>query len=148
MSTEICTNVRFLPQEMQELGKRIRLIRKNTDNCTQAEFAAKYGVSARSLSYIESGDRMPSTEFLYRLRKNNHNLNDLLAPILPEDSNKSEKSVSPTEAELRIKLLSDIFHLPLTAEDMATFTEYCASPATIKVIIQSVLRANKGASVK
>jgi hypothetical protein len=91
---------------------------------------------------------MPSTEFLYRLRKNNHNLNDLLAPILPQEGDQSEKNVSPTEAELRIKLLSDIFHLPLSAEDMATFTEYCASPSTIKVIIQSVLRANKGSNVK
>lgn len=148
MSTEICTIVRFSSHEMRIIGKRIRTLRRNVDNCTQAEFAAKYGVSARVISYIESGDRAPNAELLYRLRKNNHNLNDILAPIDPEEGIELENIASLTEAEVRTKLLADVFNLPLTAEDVDIFAAYCASEPTIKMIIQSVLRANKGDKMK
>jgi transcriptional regulator with XRE-family HTH domain len=69
MSIEICNSVRFGAQEMHVIGERICNIRQIVDNCTQAEFAAKYGVSVRVISDIENGNHAPSAEFLYQLRK-------------------------------------------------------------------------------
>ena len=148
MSTEICNSVRFNAQEMRVIGERICNIRQIVDNCTQAEFAAKYGVSVRVISDIESGNHAPSAELLYQLRKNNHDLNSILAPIHAEKGGGAVKVVLPTETEFHTKLLSNLFKVPLTAEDMEVFADYCVASPIKKMFVQAALASNEGDKMK
>jgi transcriptional regulator with XRE-family HTH domain len=142
MSTKICTNVRILPHEMREIGNRFRTLRRNDAMNTQATFGFKYGISERNISYIESGERLPGSELLYVLRKDSHDLNDLMAPVLPESAQAITVATDQTSHQLLANILGKKLGLAITEADVAVFAEYCAAPETIKFIIQSVLHAN------
>ena len=142
MSTENRTNVRISPDEMREIGLRFRTLRRNDAMSTQAAFGLKYGISERYISYIESGERLPGAELLYLLRKNNHDLNDLMAPVVPKLAQSEAIAPDQVNHPLLVNILGKKLGLAITEEDVAIFAEYCAAPETVKFIIQSVLRAN------
>ena len=142
MSIEICTNVRNSPDEMREIGLRFRTLRRSDAMSTQAAFGLKYGISERNISYIESGERLPGAELLYSLRKNNHDLNDLMAPLLPDLAQSASPGSDQTTHQLLANIMGKKMGLAITEGDIAIFAEYCAAPETVKFIIQSVLRAN------
>lgn len=146
MSTDLCTNVQYLERIMQIIGDRIREIRRK-EGAIQTRFAAKYGISQRALNYVESGERMPNAEFLYSLRQKNIDLNSLFASI---DANLDEKEAihAVPEQSLLAKKLADLLQVSVSEDDIDVLAAYCTASDTVKVIIQSVLRAGIADSSK
>ena len=65
-------NVKTMKQEhLKELGKRIKTVREEL-RMKQKEFAAELGISASLVSQMESGQKNPVYNFLYKLMNHYH----------------------------------------------------------------------------
>lgn len=69
--------------ETEKWGKRIRAFRKLKGH-TQEGFAEMLGISVSILGEIERGNRMPTSELIYRI---SHKLNISVEELSPQEDN-------------------------------------------------------------